>query len=463
MIIIALVGTALHNYLGAFTENNLGINEPLTSYPQNMMVSASYGDYTPPISGDWAITTHTRVENVNYILNGSIIISANQRFEVMNCSFHFNASETEIYGPNNTTIYFEKSNLSSSDGLLAIGDHYNILPRITINRSILANIQSLFARDMLLESSEFYNFSGHYFDCIQIFNNTHPLSISRGTFENFSATCLNPVYVQNLTIESCLLQEIARNGIDMINSSNITIYNTLIRSSVTFGGEFGIGGSQCSDIKIENLTTQNFPKSTCFNYFNQTSVNNCTFENIPSDPSPGDGEVQIEQCTDFNITNCITRDLLVDGIEIYYGRNILVENNTIANIGTAFHIRKWPIYNLTIRNNTILSSADPFTGGCVISNISGLIIEYNDFQHSHFWVGSSSDVIIRFNTFDNQCVVFYSDLENYLIEDNFFREDVDCNDDPDKGIGIITLPFLLLGLLRCIVYFYPSKYAKKEK
>jgi hypothetical protein len=463
-------------FLFLFSVNNIFISYLISDDPlfdislekislEELGCSANYGDYVPPSSGMWTITQDTRVENAVYSLNGSILISQNVALEIINSSFCFNIphdQEFSITGNDNTSLIFKKSNISSSNGALLINMMQNSRSNFSVIGSTFSNLKSVNVINAYINSSKFYNFTESF---LNIEKNRWNISISDSLFENCSPYAIGFTYAQNITINACKISKINGSGIIFTNCTNFAMFNTSIHTNDNTAQRMnGMDISNSQYYKCENVTVQNFMKNLFIRYTSNFLFKNCIFEYAP-DGIPIDGEAQFVNCHNYTINNCTFRNLPSDNIEIYRGSNILIENNTFIESLTYFHFEYWPIRNITIRHNTILS------GGSYIQHIDGMHIYNNLFQNCSMNIDNSVNIFVYNNTFDNPCkITFDSNVTNGIIENNVYIslecDDDNGNDDPDERgddnniSGFPIKIFLTLGSTAVLLKLYHIKKSK---
>ena len=247
-------------------------------------------------------------------------------------------------------------------------------------------------------------------------------------------------HVSNVTIDGIRVISGTRALVTIDDSTNITIQNAFFRGFYYNDTEAWVSGGISShfshNVTVVNTTIQDTMASVFIVNGTDWVFDTCVFELTPGSQFD-DGELQfIQQCARFTIINCVLRNLIADGIEIYDGSDFHIENNTIIDCGTGVFARRRdfddPLRRITIINNTLVNAVIHLT------DVDDCLIDGNDMQgaESVIWLFNSSNIVISNNWLDSPPA--YNVMEddtstNITVIDNHFYWAV-----PDQVTGLVA-------------------------
>jgi hypothetical protein len=312
---------------------------------------------SPPETGTWTISADITVENENLLLNGSIVVNNGIKFEIINSSIEFSLETYDIvingrfYGLNASIKHLYRIECHGTEFIL-------------INSSVI----------------DIHHGLQSGCDMIRIINST---------FQNCNnGLLLN--YADNFYCEASHFINIQKEAIHLESGKNATIINSNFRGNGNNYECIGLMAQNMDNITLSGNLYQNFYKNIYWRDSCEGYVSDSTFCQT-SDSMSIDGELQFYNVENITIEHNYLHNLTNDGIEIYGGTNLLIQNNTFDQIFAGMHIGNLMSTNLTIQNNTFFDSL------LIATLVTQLKIHNNSFMRGTIGIDTCTEIDIQYN------------------------------------------------------------------
>ena len=354
IIIFSILSLSL---MGSFTE--LKITD---SNKQIAPFSSVITGVSPPSSGTWTINADTTIQNENLMLNGSVLINTDVKFEIIDSIITFSSNSFNIY---------------------------------------------ISAGNLIIDNSEIYNF-----DKIKVWNNSNA-TISNANFHDYNVALdiresklniinsnmtdgvqgINMYNANYSSIDSCNILDTSEETILISFANHILINNSCFRGAGNTYDCIGVNAGTMTNLTIKNSIFDNFHKSLYYQNVKDSYVGYSNFSQT-IDSMFEDGELQfVDDSDNLTIEYNHIKNLTYDGIEIYRSKNYQIRHNIIEDIGAGTHIEHYPLENINIYNNTFINS------NLRANDVNGLYIYNNTLCESRIQTANCTNVMIEDNKY----------------------------------------------------------------
>ncbi|MFQ5978854.1 MAG: nitrous oxide reductase family maturation protein NosD [Candidatus Heimdallarchaeota archaeon] len=342
---------------------------------QRLKLLGGSGDYIPPTSGDWSITTDTIVYDAIITLNGSLVIQNGANLTLQNVTLRMNCT---FDGEYNITVH-------NGAGLTISGN--STVTALDPSDAWFLNV--ITGSTLQLENSTF-SFAGWDWSNHGVRIKTNGARVINSTFRN-NFYGLYFTQANNSLIANNTFTNSSGSGISLDSSNDAIISgNTLINT--TWG--ISLLGNSYNGLIFDN------------------AVSNNTAQGISID-APG---IQSNSTISGNtVTNGGD-----DGIRVY-SENCTVSGNTVSGSarGISLNASRW----LTVSDNTILDSS--YYGIAISSSYSSILrntINNSDHSGIRVWWSNTNTNTISGNIVNHSLVygLYLEESVNNYVRENIF-------------------------------------------